>query len=192
VRLFVAAPLPDNLRTALAALQRRLADLPLPVRWTHPGTMHLTFAFLGETGGPVAQAIPAALAAALAAGPPPFRLEARGCGTFPGHGRPRTLWVGLEGEIDAAARLKKTVDQALSPFGFRPDDRPFRAHLTLGRVQDGRAGDWRAPLEAASGTSLGSLRVASLVLFESRLPADHARHFPLVTLALRDRPAGAA
>jgi 2'-5' RNA ligase len=185
MRLFVAAALPDALRSALQALQQRLADLPLPVRWTHPETMHLTFVFLGETSEAVAARLPAALAGAVAEGPPAFRLEARGCGTFPGHGRPRVLWVGLEGDVEAAARLKKAVDGALVPLGFRSEDRPFRPHLTLGRVADGRTGRWREPLAAESRTVFGGLEVTALVLFESRLGASRARHVPLATIPLR-------
>ncbi|HEV8120149.1 MAG TPA: RNA 2',3'-cyclic phosphodiesterase [Candidatus Polarisedimenticolia bacterium] len=184
MRLFVAAVLPDDLRRALEALQQRLASLPLPVRWTHPETMHLTFAFLGETSETVAERIPEALAGALVQGPPPFRLEARGCGTFPGHGRPRVVWVGLQGETDAAVRLKQVVDAALEPLGFRPGDRPFRPHLTLGRVVEGRPGDWREALAAAAQTALGSLDVTALTLFESRLGPERARHLPRATLVL--------
>lgn len=184
MRLFVAAVLPDALRSALKALQRRLADLPLPVRWTHPETMHLTFAFLGETAEESAARIPGVLAVAVAAGPPPFRLEARGCGAFPGHGRPRVLWVGLEGEVEAAARVKKDVDEALVPLGFRPEDRPFRPHLTLGRVGNGRMGGWREPLEAVSRDTFGSLEVTALTLFESHLGSDRARHVALATIPL--------
>jgi 2'-5' RNA ligase len=184
VRLFVAAVLPDDLRRGLVALQERLASLPLPVRWTHPETMHLTLAFLGETSPAVAERIPAALAGALVQGPPPFRLEARGCGTFPGHGKPRVVWVGLRGEIDAAVRLKQVVDRGLEPLGFRPEDRPFRPHLTLGRVAEGRMGNWREALRAEAETPLGSLEVTSLTLFESRLDPDRARHLPRATLAL--------
>jgi 2'-5' RNA ligase len=184
MRLFVAAVLPDELRRALEALQARLASLPLPVRWSHPETMHLTFAFLGETSEAVAERIPAAVAAAVAQGPAPFRLEARGCGTFPGHGRPRVVWVGLQGDIDAAVRLKRVVDTALEPIGFRPEDRPFRPHLTLGRVAEGRMGNWREPLAAESETAIGSLDVRALTLFESRLGSDRARHVPRATLAL--------
>ena len=189
MRLFVAAVLPETLRSALIALQQRLASLPLPVRWVHPETMHLTFAFLGETGEAVAAKISGALAAALPEGPPPFGLEARGCGTFPAHGRPRVLWVGLEGEVDAAARLKRIVDQALEPLGFRREDRPFRPHLTLGRVTEGRTGNWRDSLQVESGTAFGSFEVRSLTLFESRLGSDRARHVPLASLPLRGEAA---
>jgi 2'-5' RNA ligase len=185
LRLFVAAVLPEALLSALAALQRRLADLPLPVRFTHPETMHLTFAFLGETGEATAQKIPAALTAAAASGPPPFRLEARGCGTFPPHGRPRVLWVGLEGDLEAAVLLKREVDGTLAPLGFRVEDRPFRPHLTLGRVGDGRVGRWREALEVVSRDVFGGLEVTGLTLFESRLGADRARHLPIATVALR-------
>jgi len=168
VRLFVAAEIPDEVRERLADCQKRLRDLPLPLRWTRPEGIHVTFFFLGETPETRVTAVVDAIAP-VAAGAASFRLEALGVHTFPGHGRPRVLVFGLRGDLETAARLKRGLDGALQEIGFTPDDRPFRPHLTLARTREGRAGDWKTPLAREAEAEGGAFEVHHLVLFESRL-----------------------
>jgi RNA 2',3'-cyclic 3'-phosphodiesterase len=168
VRLFVAVEVPDDLRGRLAGCQARLRELPLPLRWTRPEGIHVTFFFLGETPEARVPEIARAIER-VAASAAPFTLEAHGVHTFPGHGRPRVLVFGLRGDLDAAARIKRDLDDALQPLGFTPDDRPFRPHLTLARARDGRAGDWKTPLAREKDAEGGRFEVRRLVLFESRL-----------------------
>ena len=168
MRLFVAAPVPDEVRERLADCQERLRELPLPLRWTRPEGIHLTFFFLGETPEARVAAIGDAIAP-VATSAAPFRLEAHGVHPFPAHGRPRVLVFGLRGDLDTAARLKKELDGALQEIGFTPDDRPFRPHLTLARAREGRAGDWKTPLAREAEADGGGFEVRQLVLFESRL-----------------------
>ena len=48
--------------------------------------------------------------------------------------------MGLsEGSADVAT-LAGAVNEGLRDAGFGPDDRPFRAHLTLARVREGARG----------------------------------------------------
>jgi 2'-5' RNA ligase len=168
VRLFVAAEVPDDVRGRLAGCQKRLRDLPLPLRWTRPEGIHLTLFFLGET--PEARLVEIGQAIGPVAGSAvPFSLEAHGVHAFPDHGRPRVLVFGLRGDLEAAARLKHGLDEALKALGFVPDDRPFRPHLTLARSRDGRAGDWKPPLAREQEAEGGRFDVRRFVLFESLL-----------------------
>ena len=48
---------------------------------------------------------------------------------------PRVLWVGLNGDLDALSQLQSSVEAHCRTLGFDPDQRPFRPHLTLGRVR---------------------------------------------------------
>ncbi|HET8946460.1 MAG TPA: RNA 2',3'-cyclic phosphodiesterase [Candidatus Polarisedimenticolia bacterium] len=183
MRLFVAAEIPEDVRERLAACQKRLRDLPLPLRWTRPEGIHLTFFFLGETPEARVAAI-AAVLEPVAAATARVRLEAHGVHTFPGHGRPRVIVFGLRGDLEAAARLKSGLDGALRTLGFTPDDRPFHPHLTLARAKEGHAGDWKTPLARESEAEGGRFEVRRLVLFESRLGPGGSqyramREFPL-------------
>jgi 2'-5' RNA ligase len=69
---------------------------------------------------------------------PSFLLRLGDLGCFPNPKRPRVIWVGLEGDTAALQSLKLEIDEMLAPLGWSPEGRPFRGHLTLGRVKDAR------------------------------------------------------
>jgi 2'-5' RNA ligase len=119
VRLFVAVrPSPE----AVADLRAQLPQWPSP-----PERWHITLAFLGEV--PDAEPVGSALAAALD-GAPALQLLLAGSGTF---GR-RTVWVGLDGELDGLQELARRVHAAARGAGVPLERRRFRPHLTVGRA----------------------------------------------------------
>ena len=193
MRLFVAADIPDVVRARLAECQKRLRDLPLPVRWTRPEGIHLTFFFLGETPAERLAGIEEAVAGVTGASDG-FRLEARGVGAFPERGRPRVIAFGVGGDLDAASRLKRGLDAPLAALGFPPDERSFHPHLTLGRTRDGPAGDWKSGLARERDAEGGAFEVDHLVLFESRLGPGGSQYRAVRTFPLRSsgRTPGAA
>jgi 2'-5' RNA ligase len=176
VRLFIAADLPAAVRARLGEAQRSLAALPFDVRWTRPDGIHLTFTFLGEVPADRADGIRAALRTSGCRGMAPVALAARGVGVFPDRGRPRVIWAGIVGEVEAAGRVKRTIDEALVPLGVTPEERPFRPHLTLGRVTGGRAGEWRGILERHAQDEFGAFEMRACVLFESQPGPGGARY----------------
>jgi 2'-5' RNA ligase len=184
MRLFVAADLPADLRARLAALQNDLRGLRSEVRWVRPEGIHLTFAFLGEVAADRMAAVQGALAAAAGEAPAPFRLRAAGVGAFPDRGPLRVIWVGIEGEHGAAARLKRVVERHLASCGFVPEERGFRPHLTLGRVRQERGRDDRSLLERHLSVDLGEFPVDEMILFESRLGPRGARYEALARYPL--------
>jgi 2'-5' RNA ligase len=178
VRLFVAADLPEDLRRRLAAIQAELRDITLPVRWVRPEGIHLTFKFLGQVQGERVAEIGRALEGA-GRGVAPFRVHASGIGTFPERGNPRVLWVGVGGDLEAAAQLRDAIERALGTIGFPPEGRDFRPHLTLGRVRGQAKGEWRPALERAARQAEGAFEVQDYVLFESRHDRSGAVYLPM-------------
>ena len=139
IRTFLAISLPDSVCSALAILSQSLAtQMPRgSVRWVKPDRMHLTVRFLGDTAVSKLPQISSSLDI-ITKQHPSFSLQLSHLGCFPNERRPRVIWVGLQGETDALVSLKRDVDQALAPLGWEVEKRPFRAHLTLGRVKDAR------------------------------------------------------
>ena len=191
MRLFVAADIPEDVRARLDACQKRLRDLPLPVRWTRPEGIHLTLFFLGETAPDRVPSVEAAVDG-VAGASVAFGLEARGVATFPERGRPRVIVFGIGGNLDAATRVKRALDAALGALGFRADERPFHPHLTLGRTRDGPAGDWRGGLARERDAEGGAFAVDHLVLFESLLGPGGSRYRAVRTFPLRPADGGTA
>ncbi len=188
MRLFVAAELPDSLRLRLAAVQEAMQAEPLPVRWVRPEGIHLTLKFLGETDEGRLAAIVSALAEA-ARGLAPFRLGARRAAPFPARGTPRLVWVELEGDLDGARRLSAAIDRAMAPLGFAPEEREFKAHLTLGRVRGAARGEWRAALLKTGEQARGDFDVREYVLFQSRLSPGGSVYTPMDRFPLGARAA---
>lgn len=135
VRSFVALPCPPDIVEAIAGARREWRSLDADVRWTDPGRIHVTLRFLGDAPPSKLATLHRALAR-TAAGTGPVALRPGRTGAFPGWERPRVLWLGLEDD-GALSSLAARVEEDVREAGFEPEERPFRAHLTLGRVKGG-------------------------------------------------------
>jgi 2'-5' RNA ligase len=180
VRAFVAIELDARLREAMGELQARLRPRLGGIRMVRPDGIHLTLRFLGDTSPAQVEVLRPRLASAAAACPP---CEARvaGLGMFPERGSPRVLWLGLD-VPPPVVDLQAACERAARAAGFEKEDRPFRAHLTLGRWRE------RAPRPELPPAELGPTRLETLVLFRSDLRPDGAVYTPLAPFPL-GRPA---
>ncbi len=176
VRSFVALELEDRVRHELADLQQRLRPRVAGIRLVRPEGIHLTLRFLGWAPPDKTGRLRPALAAAAAACPP-AEASIGGLGTFPERGSPRVLWLGIV-VPQAVLELQRQCERAARAAGFGPEERPFRAHLTLGRWRD------RAPHPELPAVDLGSTRVDTLVLYRSELRRDGAVYTPLERFSL--------
>lgn len=136
MRVFVAVPLPTNLRDQLAATQRQI-DAHIPqgiVRWVRPEQIHITYKFLGDITSTQTDRLIRSTRSACK-GHSPFSVEVRGLGCFPNTRRPRVIWVGLQDTNQALADLQRALEGAAAERDFPRDERPFSPHLTLGRLK---------------------------------------------------------
>lgn len=180
IRAFLAVDVGEGARRAAAAAAGRLARevRGREVRWARPESYHLTLRFLGEIS-PAQQAPLAARVAEAVAGTAPFELRLARIVAFPSARRPRVIAVTLEPE-EPLVRLAEGVERAVVRAGLAPEPRPFRAHLTLGRVRD------RAHPDPAAAGALAAepFRVTEVVLYRSDLQPEGAVHTPLERMPL--------
>ena len=169
MRLFVAIDLPDTVKDRLTALQ---TDIPT-ARWVNRNQMHLTLFFIGDTDqiGTIKTALADVQTKA-------FPLTLAGVGRFPKRRRepPRVLWVGVNAE-PALQDLHRQVTAALVSVGFKPEARPFSAHITLARLKT------RDPLDQVDqflddhrALQIPPFSVSEFVLFSSILSPQGARY----------------
>ena len=182
-RLFVALEPPEAVRRRIAAvtekLRRSAGAAAGEVRWVPHENVHLTVQFLGAVPEERVEAVGGAIAA-TAARARPLLLEVKGAGGFPNSRRPRVVWLGLAGEVEALAALAGDLAKRLAPLGFPPETRPFAAHLTLGRARDSRGAPGLGGALAAAAQDEGTAwRAAELVLFESHLSPKGPRYEPV-------------
>ncbi len=136
IRAFVAADISPAARRTLAEAVDSLQGGVSGVRWVRPSAIHLTLKFLGQVDPSLTPDIMDALGRSTS-GRSPFRLGLSGVGAFPRPESPRTIWAGLEGDLEELEGLQREVDREVSPVAGVPvESRPFVPHLTLGRVRD--------------------------------------------------------
>src|SRR5215208_3631370 len=133
-RLFIAAVLPQEVKTALVAAQEDLRLGRPPVRWVAPAGMHLTLRFLGDTSSERLPAIEQAMRGTLA-GHQPMTLQLTSIGAFPNPLRPSVVWAGVGGATSALERAQADLEAGLAAIGIARETRAFHPHLTLGRVR---------------------------------------------------------
>jgi RNA 2',3'-cyclic 3'-phosphodiesterase len=187
VRAFVAVHLPDEVRGNLKRLQTDLKSAAHSdaVRWTRPEQIHLTLKFFGDVETGSLPQLEAALRKACA-GVAPFELRAEGAGGFPNLDRPRVLWVGIEGQLEALGTLQDCVLRETQAWG-EDEQREFRPHLTLARIKDWRDRGVRelaAKIKSLHAPQFGAWRVAEVYLMRSELAPEGARHSSLTTIRL--------
>jgi len=139
IRSFIAIQLTDDARGALAQLQGELKNIlpPNTVRWTAPKNIHLTLHFLGDIETNQLEPISRTVQE-VSLNHTPLSLDLANLGCFPNTRRPRVVWVGLSGEIDALAYIQQQLGKALkASIGFQPESRKYSPHLTIGRVKKG-------------------------------------------------------
>ncbi len=179
IRTFVAIDLPAAVQEALDRFEKELQRAQAPISWVKPERIHLTLKFLGDVAPERIPEVQGSLEQ-VAATAAPFRLQPSGCGAFPSLKQMRVIWVGLQGDGEALKRLQTGVEEAMGKLGFKKEERPFRAHLTVGRVK-GRQ-HLRALqdlLMARQSFEAEAFDVTELVLYKSELRPEGARYTPL-------------
>jgi RNA 2',3'-cyclic 3'-phosphodiesterase len=179
LRTFVAIDLPVAVQEALDSFEKELQKAQAPIAWIKPERIHLTLKFLGDVAPERIPEIQKSLEDAAGA-VSPFRLQPSGCGAFPTVKQMRVIWVGLKGDGGALNKLQQRVEVAMAELGFKREDRPFRPHLTVGRVK-GRQHlrSLQELLIARQDFDAEAFDVAELVLYKSELRPEGARYTPL-------------
>jgi 2'-5' RNA ligase len=179
IRAFIAIPLPSPLLDELIAIQRRLEKRipPRSVRWVRQEGIHLTLKFLGDTSTEKLPEIKQALAAVARNAPiSTFTVGELGC--FPNPRRPRVVWVGVQEPTGRLAVLQDAIEEVVAPFGYPPEGRGFKPHLTLGRV--------RRKVSRSDAAQVGEVVASITVETLAEVPANH---FALIRSVLK--PTGA-
>jgi 2'-5' RNA ligase len=169
IRSFLAIELPATVQAKIGKIEEAAKATSADVRWVSPGKIHLTLKFFGNIEESKIDSIAAAIQGPIGAAKP-FHLSVRGTGAFPNLRNPRVIWIGLVDGEGGLAALQKEVESSLEKIGFEPEDRPFRPHLTLGRVKSNRGKeDLIRSVEKYREEEIGTFQVERVVLFKSDL-----------------------
>ena len=155
--------------------------------------MHLTLRFMCETDKAQRCQLQIGLAA-IANRQEAFTLAPSRLGSFRSWSNLRTLWVGIEGELDALQKVQAEVEALARQVGFSPERNRFSPHITLARTARNAP---RPALRAASGQLHSAAknemshcwtewRVRELHFIRSVLGPGGAQYFSLATSDFAD------
>lgn len=183
-RLFVAVPLPDDVRAHLEDFLEPRTDADPDLRWSLPEQWHITLAFMPSVSTAAAERLEERLDA-VATTTEPFDLALDGSGAFPDVASARVLFADVDDPLDALAPLARRVRGAANAAGARVDGTAFHPHVTLARRRPGDATRWLRVLDTYRSPVW---TVDELVLVESHLGqgrGGHPRYADVATFPLR-------
>ena len=188
MRLFLAVELDAAVRRNASTLITDLAKKldragGRSVGWVKGDNLHVTVRFLGDVEEARTMALVDALREPVRVAP--FDLDVNGVGAFPPVGPPRVIWLGISAGQDSLARIYADLEARVEALGFEPEDRPYRAHLTVGRVKSPLPGRPRDVLGEMGLRPVGRCHVERVTLFESRLSSRGPTYVPVTSVALK-------
>jgi RNA 2',3'-cyclic 3'-phosphodiesterase len=183
VRLFLAIDPGDTSRRQLATTIDAIQAGTSGVRWVKPDKLHITMAFLGEVDESRVQEI-AQEGQRVAARHAPFAATVSGAGVFPNWRQPRVVWLGIP-DSGALDQLGTDINSMCTRLGY-PPDHPFRAHLTIGRVNQPLTGQQRDTLRKALETTTEPhlMNVTRVSLMRSTLGPGGSAYSELASMPL--------
>jgi len=167
IRSFVSIGIPEM--PAVRDAQEKLRGIP---GVSVPKEAHLTLRFLGDVEKKKIAELSERMRPLEAYGP--FGVSVKGLGAFPNNRDPRVVWIGAElGEPFPG--ILSDLDKMLDSLSIRYDKKPFKAHVTVGRV--------RTPsrpltefLDKGRGTEAGMFVCSEIFLMSSELTPKGAIH----------------
>lgn len=184
MRAFLGIEITQELREQIAGLQQHFQTSGADITWTAAENLHLTLKFLGEITKEQAGQIKQAMISRLST-IDPFKITLRGAGGFPTLEAARVIWVGMSHGKEDLKKLAQAVEKACGPLGFPMEEKPFKAHLTIGRVRSMR-GHKRLvkQIEGISFRGKSPWPIESVTLFHSELTRKGPIYSPLAQFAL--------
>lgn len=178
LRAFIAIDLSPEIRKKLDGVTQDLHNrLPgMNIRWVPGKNIHLTLKFLGDVSIENLEILKN-MVRAEAAAHPTFELSIGEIGAFPSIHRPRVVWIGVAAP-PVLSKLQYRIETEAAQLGYPIEDRPFSAHLTIGRVsRNAGSRDIQAIGQVVADSEVGTLGkepVISVCLFRSDLKPDGA------------------
>jgi RNA 2',3'-cyclic 3'-phosphodiesterase len=191
IRAFIAIELSpgilQELDTLCQRLKREMGDGT--VRWVPAKNIHLTLKFLGDAPFIKIDTIKEILRtkASLFSS---FSISIGQIGAFPSIHKPRVIWVGVQAP-GGLIQLYEEIELGMELLGFAREDRPFSAHLTIGRLmKNANSGELKAVSRVLSEANVGILGtdlVEKVNLFKSDLKPTGAVYTCLYTAPLLEK-----
>ncbi len=182
MRVFIAIPLPDEIKDYLRDAQNELKKCDSYAKWVNTANSHLTLKFLGEVKEEKIlnlENIVKETALSFSA----FKVNFSNFGFFPNERNPHVFFIATDNEN----RLKEIayfLEDRLEPLGFKKESR-FRSHVTLARLKSKKNTECLVAKTKEIQTGR-SLPVNQIILYKSILTPEGAMHEEILKAGLRE------
>lgn len=169
IRTFIALEIPQDIKAYLGEIISGLKHKNRGIKWVQPEGLHITLKFLGNIDETIIPSLSRELDA-VAVSFPEACVSLSRLGAFPDTRRPRVIWAGLGGDTAILADIAEKTDIVCTSFGMEPEKRPFRAHITIGRLKIPTVVDLAQEIREKDFT------INHLILYKSELTPSGARY----------------
>lgn len=182
VRVFFAIALPEDINKKVEQYIGELKKLSRnsKIRWTRPENLHITLQFLAEVKTDDVSTLLTNVEAAMTDVTIPLRFTLGDLYFFPDPHRPRVLVLDVTPQA-MIAEWSAMVGKGIVQAGYAIEERPFRAHLSIGRIKTSQATALNF-LQDIAPLNLPEIQVGEVVLFQSEPHPEGSHYIPLATV----------
>lgn len=168
MRFFIALEIPEENRPAFQTIQEKLHTLLPQAKFTNPGKIHLTLAFVGEQPEELKDKLIEVISASVK-DIPPFEVTPAYIDGFPNIHEPQVLWIGTKGDIDKILLIAKRITEGLEDLKLPIDERRFIPHITIAKFNNHfqLKRNLENNLDKIMGLPYEPITISSIKLFES-------------------------
>lgn len=181
-RLFIAIPLPDDIKKELHRVQSMLKPISEGIKWTNQDLMHVTLKFLGETPSWILEDVKNEFKR-IVESTEKFEMQLSVLGQFPKEGDPRIMIAGLQKSPQIVYKLCDELNTGYLALGFDDTGKKFHPHITIGRIKHKYHEDLLSSYYDIAIEPM-VFKVEKIVLFESCYPHGKLDYVPLEEITL--------
>lgn len=169
IRSFLAFPVSSVLKEQLKPILNDLQATQADVKWVKLENIHLTLKFLGDVKTGDLEGISSVLRERCRSFHP-ISSYLCGIGAFPDMRHPQIVWAALDDPDKEIQTMVGVLEGDLEKFKIAKESRPFKPHLTLGRVRSSaRLKDLWEALQQITIADKTQERLERIILYKSTL-----------------------
>lgn len=188
IRIFFAIELPETIKQKIgdyiSALKKK--SKPHVIRWTRNDNLHITLQFIGEANRFDLDKICNSVQSRIKNIHSPMQISVGDLQLFPTPFRPRVIVLDILPQ-EALSSLAHSIGEGVEAAGYAIEKRPFRAHMTLGRIKQPKNLDL-SYLGQTPKVVCEEIFLQEFVLYRSEPGAEGSTYTVLERLKLSNSP----
>ena len=184
IRIFFAIDLPEHTKTRLGSYIGTLKKKSRTngIRWTKPENLHITLQFLAEVQSEHLPTLIQNVRSRLEKATHSTTLTFGSLHLFPNPYRPRVIVLDVVPQEELTV-LSGLIGEGIKASHYEVESRPFRAHLTLGRIKQPHGMNLRF-LDDNQPIGLEQINVNEVILFRSEPQPEGSQYTVVETLKI--------